>query len=74
MNQLSNSDKWNCAIIYALLFLIISHPTMYRFTNSIVSGHSFILADGAGCPTALGMFVHMIVFLFATRLFMNICV
>jgi hypothetical protein len=72
--SLSNSDKWHCALIYGLTFLIISHPTAYRFTNSLISQHSFVLADGAGCPTALGLFVHAIVFMFVAKfLIMNIC-
>lgn len=41
-----------------LLFYIISHPMVYRFTDSIVGG----LASSTGCPTTLGLIVHSLVF------------
>lgn len=41
-----------------LLFYIISHPMVYRLTNSLVGG----LASSTGCPTTLGLIVHSLVF------------
>ena len=41
-----------------LVFYIISHPVVYRMTNRIVGG----LATGSGCPTAMGLVVHSLVF------------
>lgn len=47
----------------ALLFIIISSPSVYQVTNKLVG--SVIqqrLADQAGTPTRLGMVVHALVF------------
>ena len=41
-----------------LVFFIISHPMLYRLTNSLVGG----LASSSGCPTTLGLIVHSLVF------------
>lgn len=41
-----------------LLFYILSHPMVYRLTNSLVGG----LASSGGCPTMLGLIVHSLVF------------
>ncbi len=50
--------KESAAIKAILVFFIISHPMMYRLTNSAVGG----LASSSGCPTALGLVVHSLVF------------
>lgn len=41
-----------------LLFYIVSHPTVYTLTNSLVGG----LASSSGCPTTIGLIVHSLVF------------
>lgn len=41
-----------------LLFYIISHPMVYRLTDSVVGG----LVSSTGCPTTLGLIVHSLVF------------
>ena len=41
-----------------LVFFILSHPMLYRLTNSLVGG----LASSSGCPTTVGLIVHSLVF------------
>jgi len=45
-----------------VLFLLVSAPFAYRFTNSLLSGVIGRLADASGCPTTLGLAVHALVF------------
>lgn len=71
----SNSEKWLSAAIYALLFIVISHPAMYKLVNAIfgtLTGQSFLVSDAAGCPTTLGLVLHMIVFFLLARGIMEI--
>ncbi len=50
--------KVSATIQAVLVFYIISHPIVYRMTNSVVGG----LANASGCPTAMGLIVHSLVF------------
>ncbi len=50
--------KVSATIQSILVFYIISHPVVYRLTNSLVGG----LANSSGCPTPMGLIVHSIVF------------
>jgi hypothetical protein len=75
MSEKSSSEKWLCAGVYALLFLVISHPVMYKVVNwlfSVITGQSFLISDAAGCPTALGLVLHTVVFLLVARGIMEI--
>lgn len=70
MDSKSNSEKWLCAAIFALLFIVISHPAMYKLVNMIyssISGASFAVSDAAGCPTTFGLILHTIVFFLLAR-------
>lgn len=50
--------KVSATIQSILVFYIISHPIMYRLTNSVIGG----MASPSGCPTAVGLIVHSLVF------------
>ena len=50
--------KESATIQAILVFYILSHPIFYRLTNSVIGG----LADPSGCPTAMGLIVHSLVF------------
>lgn len=65
------SIKWKASLIVAILFLIISHPSMYTLTNSILGAQIGPLSAG-GCPTKKGLIVHAIVFLLLARASMEI--
>lgn len=51
------------ALFGALLFIIVSAPTVYQITDKLFGGlvHQR-LADPAGNPTRLGLVVHALVF------------
>jgi hypothetical protein len=75
MAEKSSSEKWLCAGIYALLFVVISHPVMYKLVNwlfSVITGQSFLVSDAAGCPTGFGLFLHFVVFFLLARGIMEI--
>jgi hypothetical protein len=59
--------KLSATLQAVLLFYILSHPLTYKLTTSVVGG----LASYGGCPTALGLIVHAIVFGVIVRMLMD---
>ena len=62
-----NGDKWLCALYVTILFLVVSMPVTYKFTNALLKGVC-VLASKNGCPTMCGILVHALVFLLLLRL------
>ena len=62
-----NGDKWLCALYVTILFLVVSMPVTYKFTNALLKGVC-VLASKNGCPTMCGILVHALVFLMLLRL------
>lgn len=60
--SLSNRIKIYATIQSVLLFLLISAPFMYQFTDRFLGGILGKLAEPSGCPTGLGLLVHSVVF------------
>ncbi len=58
----STEVKIYATVQSVILFLIISLPFTYMLTNRLLGGILGKLADSAGCPTTLGLFIHAIVF------------
>jgi hypothetical protein len=58
----STEVKIYATVQSVILFLIISLPFTYMLTNRLLGGIIGKLADSAGCPTTLGLFIHAIVF------------
>ena len=58
-------------LLFLVLFLVISSPIVYKFTNSIFK-NICILASKDGCPTLCGLLVHTIVFMLLTRCFLEL--
>jgi len=56
------SQKQSATLQAVLLFYIISNPMTYRLVDSILGGVVGRISDISGCPTALGLIVHSIVF------------
>jgi hypothetical protein len=46
-----------------LIFFLIANPETFKMTQSVF-GFIVRIADGGGCPTAIGFFIHTIVFFF----------
>lgn len=58
----STTTKISATIQSIIVFIIVSLPFTYRLTNRLLGGFVGKLADPSGCPTALGLFIHAIVF------------
>ena len=67
----TNVEKWMCSLYVAILFLVISLPITYKFTNSLLK-KVCVLANKNGCPTLCGLLVHAVVFMLLLRLGMGL--
>lgn len=45
----------------ALVFFLVANPETYKITQKLLGG-LFTIAGEAGCPTAIGTFLHTILF------------
>ena len=54
----SFKGKLSISVFSAVLFLVVNLPQTYQLTNKIIPGT--VLSNG--CPTALGLLVHALVF------------
>tara|TARA_Y100000816_G_scaffold239887_1_gene186336 strand:- start:229 stop:642 length:414 start_codon:yes stop_codon:yes gene_type:complete len=63
----NNGNKWLGALYVTILFLVVSMPVTYKFTNALLKGVC-VLASKNGCPTICGILVHALVFLLLLRL------
>ena len=72
----SEIQKWTCALVCGLLFLIVSAPFTYDATNFVTSKMGFNTVetetDNKGRPTLWGLIIHMVVFVLLVRLSMFI--
>jgi hypothetical protein len=48
----------------ALVFFLVANPEIYKITQKLIGGLIGDLASAGGCPTALGLLFHTIVFFF----------
>jgi ABC-type long-subunit fatty acid transport system fused permease/ATPase subunit len=55
----STNEKINATLLSVIVFLLVSLPSTYKFTNGIFGGE---LAEPSGCPTLIGLLVHALVF------------
>ena len=63
--------KAKYAFYSTLIFFLIANPETYKMTQKVL-GFVFTVADGGGCPTASGFFLHTFLFflvLWAVMLF-----
>ena len=64
-------QKWTCALVCGLIFLLVSAPFTYDFTNYVgekISDNLKTKQDDGGRPTLFGLILHMIVFVLLVRL------
>jgi hypothetical protein len=54
-----------------LIFYIVSHPILYRVTDTLLSGLVGPLVTLAGTPTMMGMLIHAAVFGLIVRALMR---
>ena len=48
----------------ALVFFLIANPETYKISQKLFGGLLGEVASAGGCPTALGLFLHTILFFF----------
>lgn len=63
-------SKLMTAILIAILFIVLSHPSTYKITDGIaqkVAGYNYPFVNESG-PTMIGMIVHAVVFMVLVRI------
>ena len=68
----ASTDKWRYTLYTTLVVLILFNPWTYKLVNSLLSGLTGPICNGAGCPTILGFFIHAIVFTVIVRYMMDL--
>lgn len=73
--SMSSDDKWKYSVIAGILFFVIANPHVYKAVDKIVGsvlGKTIgKIAGPGGCPTMVGLIVHSVVYILATRLLMD---
>jgi hypothetical protein len=62
MPMSTNEQKLTATLICVMIFIIISLPATYKFTDSIFGGLTSHFIDASGCPTLYGILIHSLVF------------
>ena len=47
----------------AVIFIILSHPCCYKISNKKLQEYDVVIANEEGCPYALGVLLHGILFM-----------
>lgn len=68
----NNTQAWVSSLLAGLLFIIIASPIMFRLVNTLTSLLGVHISNDIGCPNAIGLIVHGIVFALLIRVFMEI--
>jgi hypothetical protein len=61
-DMLLRDPKVMASIQAALLFLIVANPTTYRLVQMIFGGLFKVANSTTGCPSAMGLILHAVVF------------
>lgn len=67
----SSADKWTGSAMGGLLFIAVSSPFTYSLTNYISGLVGIDIAGANGCPNAIGVITHSIIFTLLIRLIME---
>lgn len=60
--MLTLSKKLRITLLSVFIFLVVSAPITYKFTNSIFGGTAIMASNGSYCPTGFGLLLHTVVF------------
>jgi hypothetical protein len=63
---ISSGEKWSCSLYAVFLFVVISSPITYKFTNKLFYKLCKI-SNSSGAPTGCGLFLHAVLFLLLVR-------
>ena len=70
-DKLSNQEKWIIAVIIGVIFLIVSNPLVFRFSDIILGFVSLHTVGPDGKPTAFGWILHAVAFIIIIRILMT---
>ena len=62
IEMILRDPKVMASIQAALLFLIVANPTTYRLVQMIFGGLFKVANSATGCPSAMGLILHAVVF------------
>ena len=54
-------EKFMISLLSAVIFYIVAHPGTFKFVRSIIGDW---VSSAAGCPSASGLILHSVVFMF----------
>jgi len=63
----SSSMKWQISFFSAFLVLLVINPYTYMLTQRIFGTIVGKIAESNGCPTFLGLAIHIIVYILLVR-------
>jgi hypothetical protein len=66
-----NIDKWRIAIIIGIIFIILTSPIIFGFSDNIFSKIRISTCDRKGRPTLFGWLLHAIIFIIIIRILMK---
>ena len=70
---MSSSTKWFISLWSVIIFIIVSNPFTYIFTNKLKNiNPNLNTLDSQGRITVFGYILHMVIFLLIVRISMNI--
>ena len=70
--DLKSSDKWRFTLYTVLVAILIFNHWTYKLVSSILSDFIGTTASKDGCPTILGLGVHVVVFTLIIRFLMDL--
>jgi len=59
--------KWKITFFSAFIFLLVVHPMTYQLTQKLFGGILGRISDPSGCPTAIGLALHTLVYILLVR-------
>jgi hypothetical protein len=68
----SSSKKWQITFFSAAIFLLVVSPYTYRWTDQILGKFVGKIADDNGCPTYIGLSIHIIIYILLVRYSMEL--
>jgi len=69
--ELSNINKWKYTIYTSVILFLIFNPFTYKISNLIL-GKIIGITEINGCPTILGLIIHIIIFTLVIRYIMEL--
>jgi hypothetical protein len=69
--ELSNINKWKYTIYTSVILFLIFNPFTYK-TSNLILGKIIGKTEINGCPTILGLIIHIIIFTIVIRYIMEL--